>query len=129
MTRSPEELKALATRVLQGVFSEGRSELIDELYVPSLGDTVRKLSGTLRAAFPDLRITIDHLIAEGSKVACRWTATATQKDWFYNIPPTGATVTFTGTSFYVVDEDGLIEVVTTNWDLFGLLQQLRMALR
>jgi predicted ester cyclase len=126
---SPDALRELATRVQQEIFCSGKLELIDALYEAPLRERVALLVRTIRSAFPDLQMRIEHLIVEDNKVACRWLAAGTQRDWFYNIPPTEAQCTWSGTSVYVVNEHGVIGAMTSNWDLFGLLQQLRAALR
>ena len=129
MIPDPESLRRLATRIQVEIFCGGQLELIDQLYEVGLRERVTLLVRTIRNAFPDLQMQIEHVIVEGNKVACRWLAAGTQRDWFYNIPPTEAQCTWSGTSVYVVNEDGVISSMTSNWDLFGLLQQLRTALR
>ena len=46
----------------------------------------------MRAAFPDVLISVQDQIAEGDKVVTRWTAQATQQGEFMGIPPTGKQV-------------------------------------
>jgi predicted ester cyclase len=48
-----------------------------------------------RAAFPDLKITIDALIAEGDKVCARATTRGTHEGTLFGIPATGKAVTMT----------------------------------
>lgn len=120
--------KRLVRRTLLGLFVEGREELIEEAYAPAIRDTVRALVRLLRTAFPDLKMELEHLVEEGDKVACRWTATGTHRGWFHTIPPTGATARWTGMSLYGVDGDQIIAVLS-NWDTFGLMRQLREAAR
>ncbi len=45
-------------------------------------------------AFPDIHWTLDDMVAEGDKVAVRWTFTGTHKVEFMGIPPTNKKVTF-----------------------------------
>jgi predicted ester cyclase len=121
-------LKTLATRIQQEVFGAGRTELIDELYCERLAPGIKALVAMIRGGFPDLQIRIDHLLAEDDKVACAWTATGTHAGFFYNIPPTEAQATWTGVSIYLVGADGRVERMAGNWDMFGLMRQLRKAL-
>ncbi len=128
MTDTPAvDIRDIARRINLEIFGAGRLETIDELYAPDLAIGVRKLVGMMRTAFPDLTVEIEHVIAEGDKVACRWSARGTQENWFHGIPPTRAEVSWTGTSIYMV-ENGRVVENTSNWDVFGLLQQLRAAL-
>lgn len=49
------------------------------------------------SAFPDLRVTIEDQVAEGGKVATRWTVRGTHQGEMLGAAPTGNQVTFTGT--------------------------------
>jgi steroid delta-isomerase-like uncharacterized protein len=74
-------------------------------------------------AFPDLHFTTEEEIAEGSKVAVRWTLRATHRGDYQGRPATGNTVTVTGISvFHIVD--GKIQEITVSMDRFGQFQQL-----
>jgi len=119
--------KQTVRRILAEVFSAGRLDLIDELYHPGVAGKVRQLATALRSAFPDLSLDVVHLIEEDHKVACHWRASGTQQGAFRNVPPTGAHVSFSGTSIYVF-EAGKVAEIASSWDVFGLLQQLREAL-
>jgi len=96
-------MKRLAARAMTEIVVEGRLELIDELLVPDYvehdgdGDLVgrdeqRALVGRIRAAFPDLAITILDTMAEGDRVFTveRWRGTQ-RGDWA-GIAATGLTV-------------------------------------
>ena len=79
--------------------------------------------GTL-AAFPDLRVTTEDLIAEGDRVVERWSQTQTHSGApFMNIPPSGKKVRITGISIYRIANGKIVE----HWsqmDVVSLLQQL-----
>ena len=77
----------------------------------------------LRNAFPDIEITIHDLIAEGDKVASRWTARAKHDGEFMGISPTGTAVTFDGLYVYRVT-NGRISEVWASFDALGLLRQI-----
>ena len=47
-------------------------------------------------AFPDLRLTVDEMVAEGDAVVTRNTATATHTGDLMGIPPTGKQITVRG---------------------------------
>jgi len=51
-------------------------------------------------ALPDLRRNIEDLVAEGDKVAVRFTVTGTHKGEFQGIAPTGKQVSFTVMDIY-----------------------------
>jgi len=75
------------------------------------------------AAFPDLTITTDDLVAEGEKVTKIWTANCTHKGEFMGIPATGNEVVVKGIEvFHIVD--GKIVELWASMDNLGMLQQL-----
>jgi predicted ester cyclase len=77
----------------------------------------------LRAASPDLRFTVDDMIAEGDRVVTRWTARGTHKGVLFGCPPTGRPVTVEAIAIdrYVNGQ------ITDHWavrDDLGMMQQL-----
>jgi predicted ester cyclase len=77
----------------------------------------KRWAAAARAAFPDLHVTIDDLIAEGDKVAKLWSFEATHEGEFLGIAPTGKRTT------YRVSGDRVVECIWRT-DALGLLQQL-----
>ena len=132
---STEENKALVRREYeQGVNQQNfsvRDEVLASNFVahfpghaPIQGiDEFRQFTSAFFTAFPDLKTTIEDLMAEGDKVAVRQTWRGTHTSNFLHIPPTGKQVTFTSIEIYRVSGGKLAE----EWvelDMFGLLQQL-----
>ena len=75
------------------------------------------------AAFPDLRITTDDIIAEGDKVVARWTATGTHLGELMGIPASGRQISFLGMTVHRFADDKIVE----NWwayDAMGMMQQI-----
>lgn len=103
----------------------------DELYeiaateIAERGDLehIKQSAKALFAGFPDLRITIDDLIAEGDKVVERWTLRSTHKGEFMRIPATGNKMEVTGTTTYRI-AGGKIAESWWNADSLGMMQQL-----
>jgi steroid delta-isomerase-like uncharacterized protein len=75
------------------------------------------------SAFPDLRITIEDLIAEGDRVAKLWSFEGTHRGEFLGIPPSGQRTTWSGITIYRIEGDKVAECVWRT-DALGLLQQL-----
>jgi steroid delta-isomerase-like uncharacterized protein len=75
------------------------------------------------AGFPDGGITVDDQIAEGDKVASRWTGRGTQTGEVAGIAPTGKEVTVTGITISRLEDGKVVEEWTT-WDTLGMLVQL-----
>ena len=74
-------------------------------------------------AFPDLRLTVQDIMAEGDMVAARVAFRGTHRGEFQGIPPTDKEVNFTAMEFNRVI-DGKVEGHWVELDLFGLMQQL-----
>jgi S-formylglutathione hydrolase FrmB/predicted ester cyclase len=75
------------------------------------------------AAFPDMRVTTENIIAEADKVAIHWTVNGTHLGPLMGIPPTGRPVTFTGMTIYRFADSKIVE----NWwsyDALGMMQQI-----
>ena len=89
-------------------------------------DRHNRLRGAFNAtttAFPDVKITMNEMIAEGNKVVIHWTFTGTHRGEFQRIPATDKAVSWTGIDIYAV-MDGKIVGLTRVGDMLGLLQQL-----
>jgi len=105
---STEENKAMGRRIIEEVWNKGDLALVDELVSPNYiyhfpgredikgPEGLKQFVTMARTAFPDLHITIDDEIAEGDKVACRYTWRGTHKGEMRGIAPTGKQVTVTG---------------------------------
>jgi steroid delta-isomerase-like uncharacterized protein len=123
-------------RIIEELFGGGDYDLADELLAPdatghdpALPEAVvgpeglKEAARGYRGAFPDLKLTVQQLVAEGDHVAIRWTARGTHKGDLFGIAPTGKEATVTGIT---IDRwaGGKIAESWTNWDTLGLLQQL-----
>jgi predicted ester cyclase len=89
--------KSVVRRLIDEVMNAGRLDAIDELYTPEMAPRARRWIAPFRESFPDVRMEIVELIAEGEKVAGRFRCSATQLGpWRGNAP--------TGRRFERVDE-------------------------
>jgi steroid delta-isomerase-like uncharacterized protein len=75
------------------------------------------------AAFPDIKVTTEHIIAEGDKVVIHWTATGTHQGELMGIPASGRQITWTGMTIYRFADSKIVE---TWWayDAMGMMQQI-----
>ena len=83
----------------------------------------RQFSGSFAEAFPDIRLTIQDIAAEGDTVAARVAFRGTHRGEFQGIPPTDKEVSFSSMEFNRV-VGGKVEEHWVELDVFGLLQQL-----
>jgi steroid delta-isomerase-like uncharacterized protein len=77
-------------------------------------------------AFPDLRLTVEDVVANEDRTAARVTFRGTHHGDFQGVPATGRSVTFTSIEFNRM-ADGKIAEHWVELDLLGLLQQLGAA--
>jgi steroid delta-isomerase-like uncharacterized protein len=79
----------------------------------------------LHAAFPDLRVKIEDVVAEGDRVAVRATWTGTHRGLLpmMPVPVTNRAFTFTGMVFWRIRDDKIVERWATI-DRLGLQQQI-----
>jgi steroid delta-isomerase-like uncharacterized protein len=128
------ENKAILRRWFEEVWNQGNTATVDELLpedgvAHGLGPDLRgpaafkEFHATFRNAFPDIHIDIEDVIAEGDKVAYRWTATGTHQGHLLGIPPTGRSPRFTGMGIVRIRNGRIVE----GWNVFdqlGMFQQL-----
>jgi len=116
-------------------WNTGDMAIADEVYAAELvnhdptAPDVRDLESlkgyavAVRAGMPDFHVTNEYMVAEGDKVAGRWTATATQTGELVGIPPTGKQATWTGISIYRFADGKVVEAWWSK-DVAGLMEQL-----
>jgi steroid delta-isomerase-like uncharacterized protein len=75
------------------------------------------------SVFPDLHVEVEDVVAEGDRVAARWTATGTHSAELAGLPATGRAVRWGGIDFYRL-VDGKVAEWWRNDDFVWLLQQL-----
>lgn len=83
------EPKAVVMRLIDEVMNQGRLEALDELYAPGLARAARRWIAPFRESFPDVRMEIVELVAEGDRVVGRFRCSATHLGEWDGHPPTG----------------------------------------
>ena len=132
---STEENKALIRRFYEEI-SKGNLAVVGELvatdlveHSPFVPGQASGRQGTvelftmIHAAFPDLRITAEDMVAEGDKVVARGTMSGTHKGEFIGIAPTGKQVTVVLIEIIRIVAGKMVE----HWnvvDSLGMMQQL-----
>jgi steroid delta-isomerase-like uncharacterized protein len=132
---STEENKTLLRRYIEEVFNKGNIAAADEVLAPNFvhhslpkgvppdREGLKRFVTVLLSAFPDFHITIEDLVAEGDRVAARFTWRGTHKGEFIGIPPTGKPVTVVEHCLHRV-EGGKIAESWVELDQLGMMQQL-----
>jgi predicted SnoaL-like aldol condensation-catalyzing enzyme len=134
-----EESKAVVRRYVDEGMIGGDLSAVDRSYAPEFvyhnpvvgempslppgPEGVKLLIGATRAAFPDMRYTIDVIIAEGDMVSVFYSWTATHTGDLGGIPATGKRVSAMGAMACRVSGGKIVE----EWDVddrLGVMQQL-----
>jgi len=116
---SIEENKAIVRRALEALDQQNFDSLKEH---PGLYQTVVR-QPIIRAAFPDLRTTIEHQVAEGDTVATRATLRGTHRGALFGVAATNQQMTW---SVLLMDKivDGKIALHHANADWIGVLVKL-----
>jgi steroid delta-isomerase-like uncharacterized protein len=138
----PGGISEASRRLLEETFNEGNVELIDQLVAADAinhdpatpahmqglrgPEVLRRTVSMYRAAFPDVRMTVDDVIATEDKVVLRWHSEGTHRGELEGLAPTGARVSVTGVGIDLW-KDGKVVEAWTEWDNLGLARQLGAA--
>jgi steroid delta-isomerase-like uncharacterized protein len=128
--------KTTVRRLFEELWNKGNLSVADGLIAPTYdhhdvsttgfgrGPESEKQRVTLyRTAFPDLRLTIEDIIAEGETVVARWSCQGTHKGDLGGIAPTGKQFNISGVTIARF-ANGKMAEGWVNWDALGLMQQL-----
>jgi|SRR5882672_626704 len=133
-----EQNKALLRRWFEEVWNRGRAETIDELLAVDAiahglsDDAAKPLKGPadfkpfhqmFRGAFPDIRVTIEDMIAEGDKVVARCSVRGKHTGDHLGVAASNAHVAFTGVTLVRV-KDGKFVEGWNNFDFLKMNQQI-----
>jgi steroid delta-isomerase-like uncharacterized protein len=130
-----EELKAIIRRDVEEVWNARNPAKIDEHFAtnyinhepnaPNVRDLAafKQYASALFTAFPDLHVTIEDMVAEGDKVAKRYSICGTHTGEWLSLPPTGKVATITGITIYRIAGDKIAEC-WWSYDALGMMQQL-----
>ena len=121
----------LASEVLNGKNLDVVDELLHKDFVEHVAEEQRKTGvegfkaarRRRNAVFPDWRVDVHDLIAEGDKVVVRATGQGTHQGEFMGIAPTRRRISVTWIAIYRV-KDGKLAEHWQNIDELGLLKQL-----
>lgn len=86
-------------------------------------DDIGRYMAQVLIAFPDLRVRVDDLIAEGDLVVCRTTSTGTHRADFLGMRPTGKSISMSSIVHFRV-KGGRIRQAWRVWDALGVVQTL-----
>lgn len=140
-TISPTERnKFLVRRFVEDMWNAGNLDVADEVlaanYVehpsspdesrddePTGPDGMKQFVRMFKGAFPDMEFTIDHMVAEGDKVAVQLTGRGTHKGDLRDLAPTGKRVTIGGAAIHRIEDNKIVETYQVV-DRLSLREQL-----
>ena len=131
MTQDP---KAIMRRFYEEVINGRNLAVVDELTTPDFveHEDVAGVSGRegakqffsmVQAAFPDFRMNVEDMIAEGDKVVVRSTLTGTHRGVFMGVPPTSKSISVSVIDIVLFSEGRIAE----HWgvtDTGSMMEQL-----
>jgi steroid delta-isomerase-like uncharacterized protein len=128
--------KKVVRRLFEEVWNKGNLPLADELFTPNYAhhdsstldvgrgpESEKKRATLYRTAFPDIRFSIEDIIAEGETVMVRWSCRGTHRGDLSGVAPTGKQFNISGVSIARF-ANGKMAEGWVNWDALGLMQQL-----
>lgn len=132
---STQENKTIARRFYDEVLNKGNMSVADEILAldyldhgappefPRGPEGFKQLYTMVSSVFPDVRVTVEDMIAEGDEVATRLTVRGTQMGPFRGFPATGRSAIWTGMDIIRLAGDKMVERWSER-DFLGMLQQV-----
>jgi steroid delta-isomerase-like uncharacterized protein len=128
--------KTLILRLYEELWNKRKLEAVSEIISPSHALQAPNVSGSavgpeaykrqlmlFLGGYPDLRFTIEDMVAENDKVVACWTFSGTHKGDFMGVPATNRKVSVDGITIHHI-AGGKIMDSYSNWDTLGMMQQL-----
>jgi steroid delta-isomerase-like uncharacterized protein len=124
--------KAVARRVFEEIFNQGKFQVANEIYAPDFVNhglhsdaNLQKDQGWARwekQALPDMTMTVDLMVAEGDLVTVVWRGHGTNSAAASPLPATGVKVEFKGITVWRI-VDGRIREEWTAFDMLRIVRQ------
>ena len=135
MDQQVEKNKAICKVFFDELFNQKNIDAIEKFVASNVNiqnpfpgqrtgaDGYRDISQIYGLAFPDLKISFNHILGDADQVTCHFTLEGTHKDLFMNVPATGIKVKYD--VVYILKLTN--EKITEHWSLIdslGVLQQI-----
>jgi steroid delta-isomerase-like uncharacterized protein len=130
---STEQTKALVRRYFEQVVNRVDRVAAEQIVAPDVvfhspytpqptrdRESFLGMLSAVHAAFPDFKLVEHDLVAEGDRVASRWTVLGTHKGELGGAPPTGKKLEISGLSIYRIANNRIVE----GWVQDDTMQQL-----
>jgi steroid delta-isomerase-like uncharacterized protein len=119
-----EQRKAVARRVFEEIFNQGKFEIADQIYAKDfVNHGVTRDLKSRRSAFPDLKTKVDKMLVDGEFVTVLWSGGGTNTGTGNGLPATGKKLTGRGITIWRIS-GGKIREEWSEFDQLRILQQL-----
>jgi steroid delta-isomerase-like uncharacterized protein len=126
-----EQNKAIARRVFEEIFNQGKFEVANQIYAPDFINHGLHRDASLaedqaaaqweKQALPDLRMSVQMMVAERDLVTVLWLARGTNTHAAGWLPATGAKVELRGVTIWRIASGKIHE----EWSAFDMLRVVR----
>jgi predicted ester cyclase len=116
-----EDNKAMVHRMVEAI-NANDMDVMDDLFVPKLARPTKRSFTAFRAAFPDWRMEIAELVAEGNTVVGRFRCSGTNQGEFKGEPPTGRRMEVDEVYFLRVEDGKFVDFWALEDDLARMRQ-------
>jgi steroid delta-isomerase-like uncharacterized protein len=125
VSEAEEINKALVSKFFEEAWGKGNLAAVDTFMatdymahhipsgLPPGAEGLKQLIAAYRTAFPDLKINIDDIFAEGGRVAFRWSVSGTHLGEWLDVSPTGNHVRATGITLFRIAGGKVMESWTS----------------
>ena len=128
---SAEDNKTLARRSWEVT---DNLDLLDEVYAADFVwhepdqdiqgyEEARQFINMYKSAFPDLRVTVEDVLAEGDQAVTRWTIRGTHRGDLMGTAPTERKIEFEGITIHRIEGGKIVEEWNV-YDTLGVMQQI-----
>jgi predicted ester cyclase len=119
-----DQNKALVRRLVDEVMNQGRLEVLDEIYTPRMAVTAKAWITPFLTSFPDVRMQVVDLVAEGDKVVGRFLCSGTQRGEWQGHPARGQRFEGVAEVYFFELDEGRIAKAWGLEDNLSRMQQL-----
>jgi steroid delta-isomerase-like uncharacterized protein len=128
-----EQNKAAVRRLIQKGLNEQKLDEFDRYYSAEVVNHVlppnmpqglegsKMFASMFIAAFPNIEVTVEDLMAEDNKTVLRWTARGTHQGDLMGIPPTGKEICITGMAIDRFEDGKSVE----HWEILDQLTMMQ----
>ena len=121
MSETIAQNKALAHRIYDEMWNKANPAVANEIFANPEG--VQKAVSLFLAAFPDLRHTVEGMVAENDLITIRFSASGTHTGQWKEFAPSGKPIHYTGVTLARIERGKIVDHHTW-WDTMEVIEQI-----